>query len=272
MNVLESLIYGFVAGISEVMPISSQAHRYIIGNLFGAQKYDPVLNIFVSIAALVAVLPGAAGILEQIRRSGRSRLHTTARYSQNTGLGRFLKNAILPMLIIYFICHYWINTSVSFLSISICLLLNGIALFIPCRMIQGNKSAVHMSLLDSLLMGVSGALCALPGFSGVGLMTSALVVRGTQRQRAFQWAMALLVPLIAVRVFTDIVSLFTLGGSIVFATNFLGYLFAILGGYLGGYASVFLMKTIINRSDFAGFAYYCWGASLFSFLLYLIVA
>lgn len=176
------------------------------------------------------------------------------------------------MLIIYFACHYWINTSVSFLSISICLLLNGITLFIPCRMIQGNKTAAHMSLLDSVFMGASGALCALPGFSGIGLMTSALVVRGTQRQRAYQWALALVVPLIAVGVFTDIVSIFTLGSSIVFATSFFGYLFAIIGGYLGGYIGVFLMRTIVNRSDFAGFAYYCWGASLFSFLLYLIVA
>ncbi len=272
MNVLESLVYGFAAGISEVMPISSQAHRHIIGNLFGAQQYDPVLNLLVSIAAVIAILPGASGILEQIRRSGRSRIHMGARYSQNTGLARFLKNAILSMLIVYFVCHYWLGTSVSLLYISICLLLNGLALFVPCRLIQGNKTAAHMSLLDSLLMGASGALSALPGFSGVGLMTSALVARGTQRQRAFQWALALVVPLIAVSVLTDFISVFTLGSGVVFATNFFGYLFAILGGYLGGYIGVFLMKNIINRSDFAGFAYYCWGASLFSFLLYLIVA
>ena len=271
MNILESLLYGFAAGISQIMPISSRAHRYIVGNLFGVQKYDPVLSLLVSVSVLAAVLPGASGILEQIRRSGRSRIHT-GRHAQNNGLGRFFKNAILPMLIVYFLCNYWSNASVSFLSISVCLLLNGIVLFVPCRMIQGNKTAVHMSLLDSLFVGVSGALSALPGLSGVGLMTSALVVRGTQRHRAFQWALALVVPMMAASIFTDFITLFSLGGSIVFATNFFGYFFAIIGGYLGGYAGVFLMKNIINRSDFTGFAYYCWGASLFSFLLYLIVA
>ncbi len=271
LNVLESLLYGFVAGISEIMPISSYAHRYIVGNLFGTEHYDPILNALVSIAVLIAVLSGISGILEQLRRSRRSRIHTGGRRGQNTGLLRFFKNAILPMLIAYFVLHYWSNASVSFLTIALCLLLNGIVLFVPGRMIQGNKTAAHMSLLDSLLMAISGALSALPGFSGTGAMTSALVVRGTERQKAFQWALVLLIPLIAASVFTDLLDLFTLGGELVFATNFFGYVFSVIGGYLGGYAGVFLMKTMVSRSDFTGFAYYCWGASLFSFLLYLIV-
>lgn len=271
MNILESLVYGFVAGISEIMPISSQAHRYIVANLFGAEQYDPILNALVSVAVLIAVFSGVSGVLEQLRRSSRSRIHTRGRYSQNSGLVRFFKNAMLPMLIVYLVLHYWSNGSISYLTIALCLLLNGIVLFIPGRMIQGNKTAAHMSLLDSLLMGISGALSALAGFSGTGMMTSVLVIRGTERQRAFQWALVLLLPLIAASIFTDLLTLFTLGGALVLATNFFGYIFAVLGGYLGGYAGVFLMKTMINRSDFTGFAYYCWGASIFSFLLYLIV-
>ena len=271
LNILESLVYGFVAGISEIMPISSKAHRYIIGNLLGAQQYDPILNALVTISVLIAVLSGISGILEQLRRSGRSRIHTRGSYTQNAGLLRFFKNAILPMLVVYFILYYWTDASTSYLTIAVCLLINGIALFIPGRMIQGNKTAVHMSLLDSLLAGISGALSALPGFSGTGMMTSVLVVRGTQRQRAFQWSLVLLLPLMAASVFTDVLTLFALGGHIVFATNFFGYIFAIVGGYLGGYLGVFLMRTMIARSDFTGFAYYCWGASMFAFLLYLIV-
>lgn len=271
MNILESIIYGFLAGLSEIMPISSQAHRHIIAKLFGAEQYDPILNALVSISVLISVLSGISGILEQLRRNSRSGIHTGGRRSQNSGLSRFLKNAILPMLIAYLALHYWSNATVSFLSVALCLLINGIVLFIPGRMIQGNKTAAHMSLFDSLLMGISGALSALPGFSKTGMMTSVLVVRGTQRQRAFQWALVLLIPLIAVSVFTDLLSIFSLGGELVFATNFFGYIFAVIGGYLGGYLGVFLMKTMINRSDFTGFAFYCWGASLFSFLLYLIV-
>ena len=42
MSLLQSIIYGLVSGLSELMPVSSAAHQVFLRELFGVQK-DPVI-------------------------------------------------------------------------------------------------------------------------------------------------------------------------------------------------------------------------------------
>ena len=49
----EILIVSFVSGISEFVPVSSQAHQQILLKLFGIRQFHPMLQFFIHIGILI---------------------------------------------------------------------------------------------------------------------------------------------------------------------------------------------------------------------------
>lgn len=273
MNWLESLIYGFISGLSEFLPISSRAHQNLMLVLFGESGHDPIRDMLVHIAILFSIYSGCRALLEQIRRETRSRLHSRSPRSRSIRLFdvRLVKHATIPMLAGILILSYATGSHLNLMWTSLFLLLNGIVLFIPERMIRTNRDARTMSGFDSALIGISSALCALPGFSRVGCGTSVAIARGAEPKKAFDWAILLSIPAVILFIAIDFFAIFSFGGLHLFWSNFFGYLLSAVGAYIGGYLAIFLMKFLSERSGFFDFSYYCWGAALISFILYLIV-
>ena len=274
MNIFESILYGIISGFSEFLPISSQAHQLILRNMFGVYSPDPVRNFFVHIALLLGVYSACRSMIDHLRRERRQQLHNRRRNSTISNIlleERFVKNAALPMLIGYIILFYALRSEASLLFSALFLLLNGVILFISGRMLQGNKNIRSMTYLDSLLIGISGAFSALTGISRVGCMTTMAAARGADRQHALNWSLMLSLPALILLGALDVVQLISNGGSVPFWINFVPYLLSAIGAYIGGYYSVRLMRFLSVRTGYSGFSYYCWGAALFSFLIYLTV-
>ena len=273
MNWLESIIYGFVSGLTEFLPISSRAHQDLLLLLFGEIGHDPFRDFVVHGTMAAAVLSSCRAMLEYLRRENSMRLHSRSVYTRSRTIQdlRLVKNALIPMIIGILVLKYVVGFSSNLLAISFVLLMNGVILFIPDRMVHSNRDATLMSGFDSLLIGVFGALSAIPGFSRVGCMTSVAVSRGADSKKALDWALLLSIPALALFMLIDIFSMFTFAGAAAFWSNFFGYILSGLGAYLGGYISILLMKFLIVRTGLSDFSYYCWGAALISFVLYLIV-
>lgn len=275
MNWLESLIYGLVSGLTEFLPISSHAHQRLLMQIFGAQHRDPVQDFFVHVAILMALHSGCRVMLEHLRRERKQRIHNRRSNSQTTRIlldERFVKNAALPMLIGILVFSYVFKTDTDLLSAAAFFLINGIILFASGRMMQGNKDVRSMTYFDSLLIGGFTALSAFTGISRVGCTTSAAIGRGASRQNALNWALLLSVPALILMAGIDLIKLFSVGIVFNFWSNILSYLLSAAGAYIAGYYSLKLMRFLSVRVGFSGFSYYCWGASAFSFLLYLTVA
>jgi L-cysteine desulfidase len=51
----------------------------------------------------------------------------------------------------------------------------------------------------------------------------------------------------------------------------LGYVLAALGAFLGASLSLHMMRSFSRKIGFSGFAYYCWGTALFTFIMYLSI-
>jgi undecaprenyl pyrophosphate phosphatase UppP len=165
---------------------------------------------------------------------------------------------------------YVYKGDLNLLSAAAFLLINGIVLFIPSRMLQGNKDARSMSALDSLLLGLCGALSALPGLSRIALQTSAVRLRGADSSHALNWALLLSIPALAVTAALSLFSLFTGLGAIQFYCGFFTYLLIFFSTYLGSYLAIFFMRILASKNSLSLFAYYSWGAALFVFIMYLI--
>ncbi|MBO5837470.1 MAG: undecaprenyl-diphosphate phosphatase [Oscillospiraceae bacterium] len=273
MNWLESIIYGLVSGLAEFLPISSRAHQDLLLLLFGASEHDPFRDFLVHGAMIAAIFSGCRAMLEQMRRESNMRLNSRSMHTRPRALQdlRLVRNAFLPMIIGILVLTYVVGLQSNLMLVSLFLIANGVILFVPDRMVRANRDARSMSGFDSFLMGIFGALSAIPGFSRVGCTTSIAVCRGADQRKALDWALLLSIPAIALFMLIDIFSMFSFVGIATFWSNFFGYILSAAGAYVGGYISILLMKFLIVRTGLSDFSYYCWGTALISFILYLIV-
>lgn len=268
MSLLQSVLYGLMSGLSELMPVSSSAHQLFLRELFGAPK-DPVMDMLIHITVLVALYFGARNLMDTFQREQRLLARRSSGGSARGHLFRFVRTAGLAISVLLVIFTYAGSKTYSFLSVSLFCLINGILLFIPGRMVQCNKDARHMTAFDSLLFALFGALSVFPGFSRMGMSTSYAVARGADRQHALNWALLVSVPALVIMTIMDFIAIFTAAPAITFITV-VGYLLAIAASFIGSYYSITIMKFLAVKVGYSAFAYYSWGMALFSFVLYLI--
>lgn len=274
MSWLESLVYGLISGISEFIPVSSFAHQQIIMHLFGVADRDPVRDFFVHIGMFVAVFTACRSFVDVVRRenaaSGNGR-HSIIQNSRVLRDWKLIRSAIIPLIVGMILLRYILNLKDNLLLVTLFMVVNGIILFIPNRMVQSNKSAASMSAFDSLLIGCSGALSVLPGVSRIACTYGISVARGAAKKSALHWSLVLSIYALACLCVMDLFAIFS-ASDLSFWGNFFTYILSGLAAYAGGSVGIYIMRYIIGRPSGDGFAYYCWGASLFSFILYLTVA
>lgn len=274
MDVLKNLIYGFISGIAEFLPVSSGAHQGLIRYIFGIDARDSLQNLLVHIGVLFAVILGFRETLFRLQReqkniaSGRRRtksLDIKAAYDL-----KLIKTAAIPLFIGLFLSFATWRWENSLLAIMAFFLLNALVLLVADHAPQGNKDARTLTGLDGILIGILGALSALPGISRTGMITSYTTLRGADRERSASWAIVLCIPAMIFAIIFDFYGMFSFGvGSLTFI-GFLGYLVSGISAFFGGYLGISLLQTIFVHSGFSGFAYYSLGASFLSFMLYLI--
>ena len=275
MSFLQSVLFGLVSGITEFMPISARAHSDILLYLFGIGSKDPVMSLLTRIAMLIALYSAMRPQFEQINREKKLH-HRNRRRSSGPSLQaladiRVVRNAIAPMLMLMFLLRYIFKLNIQLPLASLMLLINGIVLYLPDRMMLGNKDASSMSQFDSYLLGLGAALSVLSGLSGVGLVLSIALFRGADRQKAWNWALLLMFPALAAEGVIDIVDWISGTGMIAGFSSFFQYVTAALTTYIAARCGIFLMRQLVKNNTTSVFAYYSWGAALFSFLLYLSV-
>ena len=273
MNWLESLIYGLVSGLTEFLPISSLAHQRILLKLFGMSAPDPVQDLFVHFALITSLLIVCRNQIDQLRRGNHLRTNNRRGIRGNSDILelRFLKNAALPLLISYFVLLNCIKVGDSLILVTLFSFINALILFIPSRMLQGNKDERSMSILDSVTIGLSGALCVFPGISRIAVMLSVASMRGIDKRKAVDWVLLLSAPALALLSIVDIINIFSAVGRTQITGNILGYILSAIGAYAAGYVGVLLMRSMTANKDHSGFSFYALGVMLFSLFLYLSV-
>ena len=271
MNWLQSILYGLICGFSEFVPVSASAQGQILQQLFGATGNDAVRDLLIHIFSLAAFGIAWRNPLETfmqssyqtIRRAGRSRVNRENHDS------RFVRACAIPMLLVMLLCFYFKGKN-SMTSTALILLINGIILYVPERILRGNKNARGMSALEAWIIGAASALSVIPGFSRIGMSLSATQILGADKKHGINWAYMLSVPALLLMIGADLVSIIFGGQALMLTTGFWGYTLISIFSFAGSYVSVFFMKNIILHRNLTAFAYYSWGSALFAFILYLM--
>ena len=275
LNWLECLVIGLVSGFADVLPVSAQAHKAIFLKIFGATGEPPLLRLAIHLA-IFGTLYFCCN--NNLRRLGRQlKLAQTPKKKRKRPLDpkslaevKVLRMMIIPVVLSLFMYSKTAAWNNRLNLIAVFLLLNGVILYLPKLMPTGNKDALSMSALESLLIGFGCIIATLPGVSAVGVMLAIASVCGTEHHFALNLTYLMKLILTAGMIVIDFISV--VNGNVVFSIPVLmccvvAALFAAVGTYLG----VRFMRVLAGHSGFSDFSYYSFGAALFSFILYLMV-
>lgn len=276
MNVLESIIFGLFSGLSDVLPVSSQAHKAMILKIFGERAENPVLRLLIHIAILAALYyscsPHITRILRQLKLSRIPKKKRKRPLDVQLLMEfKLLRTMLIPVLLSLLLYNKTSGWGLKLNLTAIFLLLNGIVLYLPNLLPTGNKDARSMSGLEGLLIGIGASLSVLPGVSSVAGSLSVASVCGAERTFALNMTYLMHMVLTVALIAFDLAAVVAAGISGIGAMALLSYVLAAAAAFFGTYLGIRMMRVLAVNIGFSMFAYYSFGAALLSFVLYLMM-
>lgn len=275
MTFFASIVYGLVSGLTEIFPVSAQANQMVMRQIFGVAQKEPVRDLLVHIAVIVAVLVACRGMFGKIRREQALAYRMRRNPSQIRSLKgvydmRLVRTAA-PIMMVGMLANLLFRDFYSNrILFAFMLLVNGALTLVPTYMHQGNRDARTLHRADGLLVGFAAALSAIPGISRNGAIMFVALIREADKHNGVVWALLLTVPAMAVLMLLDVIAMFTVGvGSITLAIVG-SYLLSMVFAFAGTFVGIVTIRNLIARADYTVFAYYDCGLALLSFVLYLI--
>lgn len=271
----QSLIYGLLCGFTEFLPVSSQPHGILLQRLFGVSDLSGLLVLAVHIGALLSLLLLYRPQISRLNRERKIAAVPPRRRKRQpdpmTLLDlKLLRTAAIPILL-SFAAYPWVGDQGERLWIlGLALMFNGIFLYLPQFMARANKNARHLTGVDSLLIGLGGALAVVPGVSRVGMLYSVAAMRGTDRQYGLQTALLLCIPALIIQLVFDAIVMFSSITGITLL-SVVCTITACAASVVSSYFSILFIRFLSVNAGFSGFAYYSWGAAMLALILYLAI-
>lgn len=273
MSILQSLFYGLISGLTEFLPISSQAHQTLLNTLFGADS-EHLRNLLIHGGMLLAVVTCCGTYIQRLRRDGRSGSRRSRKKNHHSDRRtaydlHLIKSATLPMVIGMLLSAFtgWMQNNLALVALFF--VINGILIYIPEHLPQSNKDASQMSALDSFLISLGGLGSIFPGISRVGVGYFCAIARGGDKEKSLNWILILSIPALFVMIIFDLIGIITSGFGIVTFSSVFGCILSAIAAFGAACCGIFLMRFMTARSGVSAFGYYCWGAALLSLILYL---
>ena len=271
----ESVLYGVVSGMTDILPVSAQAHRLLLLKFLGKTNDVSLMRLFVHIGILGAVYFHCQPHIIRIFRATRLARVPTRRRKRPLDTKSMMdyslwKTMLLPVILSLFLYHKVQVLGNKIVWMAVFILINGLILYVPQFFPSSNKDSRTLSRVDGLLMGLGGAVSILPGISGIGAALSVASICGVERSYGLTMALlmdlALCVGLVVIDVMEVVkIGLYGLNFGIVFQCILAG-----VAGFAGSYLGIRFMRNLAENRDFSIFAYYCWGLSLFTFVMNLM--
>lgn len=271
---LQSLLFGLISGLTDILPVSAQAHKAILLKLFGISSEPIILRFLIHLTTFAALYYCCQNQIMRISRQLKLARIPKKRRKRPLDMRTLMDFKLLRMMLIPVILGFFAyqktsawNHSLNWIALFV--LINAVILYLPVLMPSGNKDSRSLTPMEGLLMGLGGALSVVPGFSALGVTTSIALLRGTDRVFALNMSLLLQMGVTAGLVIMDLITMATAGiGSISFGA-LLVCILAVPAAFVGVYLGVKILRTLAVNIGFNIFAFYCLGLALFSFILFL---
>ena len=274
MSWLETILYGLISGITEILPVSSSAHRILILNLNGETSEPALLRLLIHLGILGGLYYSCQSHITRMSRAARLARIPKRRRKRPLDTRSLTDLSILKTMLVPVILGllFYNNVSPLYSKLSYVAgfsLLNALILYLPKYLPGANKDSTNLTGAEGLLMGLGGALAMLPGVSCVGSVASIGTARGVEKNYVLDLALLINIPLTLGFIVFDVIALASQGVSGLSFSAVLTYIFAAAAAFGGIYLGIKLLRTLVKNRSIDIFAYYSLGFALFTFILFL---
>jgi undecaprenyl-diphosphatase len=250
----QAVILGVLQGLTEFLPISSNAHLRIFGDLAGWGDPGAAFTAVVQIGTELAVLLYfRQDIWNIVSTWTRSVFDARLRGDLNARMGWYVIVGSLPIVVLGVIFQHEIETAARNLwLIATMLVVMGLVLGITDRLGWHAKPIKSLGFRDAVLYGVAQAGALIPGVSRSGATISMGLALGYERAAAARYAFLLAIPSVLGAGIFELRDAFGEQGT--YGTG--PILAATLAAFSVGYASIAWLLRYVSTHSYLPFVVY----------------
>lgn len=245
MDIFQALLLGVVQGLTELLPISSSAHLFLIPwacNWSIPEWFDVALHFGTLLAIAlfffkdwIALIKGGYRQIVKKEKSTEGRMFW------------YLVIATIPGGIIGLILDKYAGDILTQpLIIAIALIVMGITLYIVDKKCKATTNYEKMTFKQTFLIGLSQALAFIPGVSRSGVTMTTGRLLGVDRESTAKYSFMLSTPIVlAATIFKF--------KDFVFNVPFV---IGVLASFIVGVAVIKFLLNYLKKGSFKGFAIY----------------
>jgi len=246
LEYIEYILYGFIQGLTEFIPVSSTAHLKIISLFFGIDDPGSSLSAIIQFGSVLAVI---WYFRNDFPKLGSQSSKKFTDYLNRESLFRSVLIGTIPIILLggtikLFFPPYFYNILRSNLSIAIISLLMSIFMYIADSSKRGYINLKNHNYSDSLLIGLSQSFAIFPGVSRSGITISTALVSGWNRADAAKFSFLLGIPAISFAAISEFISSFNQISSFNFFPLIVGLITAFVSSL---FAIDFLLKYLSSN-------------------------
>ena len=276
LNWLQSLVMGLFSGLTDILPVSSQAHQALLSRFFGETAPHPALRLVIHGSILLTLLVLCWGQMARIRRQMRLLRHPRRRRGRIMDMaaimdGKILQTAMWPVIAALALYSVTSGLGGSLLWIAGASLANAVILYLPGLFPTADKDSRLVTPGESLQMGLGAGAAVLPGISSVGASYSMGVLHGVDRGYMIHLSLMMHMMVVAGMLVYDALDLIALGAAALSGYAAICCGLAAVAAAAGTAVGVRILRRVAGKNGLGAFSFYSFGVALFAFILYLVV-
>jgi len=263
LSLIEAILLGIIQGLTEFLPISSTGHLTVAGKLMNlvSPEHPEQWTAFIAIiqlGTLLAVLfyfwNDLISIVKDFFVDNLVKKNKFSEQSANSKLGWLIIIGTIPVVIIGLAFKDAIEGALTknLYVIAASLIVLALILALAEKIAKFKKDLEHITIIDSIVIGLAQALALIPGSSRSGTTITAGLFVGLKRETAARFSFLLSVPAV---LGSGILQLFE-ALEFVDHSMIVNIVVATIVSAISGYLAIdFLLKYLRKNSTFL-FVYY----------------
>ena len=246
MDIFQALVLGIVQGLTELLPVSSSAHLFLIPWIFGWQEIGD-FDVALHFGTLLAIGIFFFKDWIELIKGGYNQVVK----KENSTEGRmfwYIVIATIPGGAIGFLLdHFAEDILTNQFIIATALIVMGIILYVVDKKSKSEVEYKDMTFKQTFLIGLSQALAFIPGVSRSGVTMTTARAMGVKREAAAKYSFMLSAPIVLAATAYKIKD---------FAFGDISFYIGVLASFIVGILVIKFLLQYLQKGSFKGFAIY----------------